>query len=330
MKTTRTLIVAILAGGVSYLVISLLVMGRPEARAAPPEHFPILSRFELPRDYGYFIGDVIPLTLVVETTGGVVLDLVNLPQPGETHGFFEVRDLQLSVSSPSDGLTVYQAAYTLQYFGVTPHMVHFAPLDILYALPNDHVAPTNAYRYKSLLTQPVAINMSRIGPARPTHPLDLKGPVTHSRAGMIWASVILGMGLLCAATGAWGREWYRHLQLRQTVPSSTPTPAEQTLAILRQEGAALHPVVEPVFPGVGRLSYLVRQYLHDDLGVPARTLTTTELAALLQDTPFCQDLLSILERCDTLTYQTPDLFQPEARQLWWEALTVFEKLQKAD
>jgi hypothetical protein len=330
MKTTRALIVAILAGGVSYLVMSLLVIGRPEARAAPPERFPILSRFELSRDYGYFIGDVIPLTLVVETAGGVVLDLVNLPQTGEKHGFFEVRDLQLSVSSPSDGLTVYRAAYTLQYFGATPLMVHFAPLDILYALPDDRAAPTNAYRYKSLLTQPVAFNMSRIGPARPTHPLDLKGPVTHSRAGMIWASVILGTGLLCAATGARGREWYRHRQLCRTVPSCTPTPAEHILAILRQEGAALHPIVESVFPGVGRLSYLVRQYLHDALGVAASTLTTTELAALIHDKPFCQDLLSILERCDALKYQTPDWSQTEARQLWWEALTLFEKLQKAD
>jgi len=57
----------------------------PAEPTPAPASFPIVTSFELPRDYGYFIGDEIPLTLMIESQKGVVIDLVNLPRQGEQH-----------------------------------------------------------------------------------------------------------------------------------------------------------------------------------------------------------------------------------------------------
>ena len=330
MTKLCTLLAAMCVGSVSYLVVSFLVTTRPAPPTAPSERFPILSRFELQRDYGYFIGDAIPLRLVVETASGVVLDLVHLPQKGEKHGVFEIRDLQLTTSASADGGKVYYADYTLQYFGATPLIGRFEPLDILYALPTDRAALTNTYSYKSLLTQPVAIHIARIGPDQPVPSLDIKGPIDVSRTGIIQTSFATGAMLLLIALGGGYREWHRARQRRQACHAASLTPTNTTLAVLRQESAAWYPAAEPGFPGVIRLHHLLRQYLHDTLGRPANTLTTTELAVMLPDKPFYKDLLYLLERCDTLKYQAPTDTNTEERQLWWEAMTLFEKLQKAE
>lgn len=330
MTKLYTILAAILVGGVSYLVTSLLVTARFEPPAAPSERFPILARFELPRDYGYFIGDAIPLTLVLETAGGVVLDLINLPQKGEKHGLFEIRDLQLTTAASADGLKVYRADYTLQYFGATPLTVRFEPLEILYALPIERASSSTPYNYQSLRTQPVAMHIARMGPYQPTPALDIKGPVDDRRAGLIWVSLAMGAVFLLAALGGGCREWHQHWQCHRTAQAAAFTPADTALGALRQEGAVWYPTAESAFPGTARLSHLLRQYLHDTCGIPASTLTTTELATALHDRPLYKDILYALERCDTLRYQAPDAAGVEERHLWWETITLFEKLQKAD
>jgi hypothetical protein len=330
MTKLCTLLVAILAGSASYLVASFLMTTPPAPPTTPPERFPILSRFELPRDYGHFIGDAIPLRLLIETASGVVLDLGHLPQKGEKHGIFEIRDLQLTTSTSVDGGKVYYADYTLQYFGATPLIGRFEPLDILYALPTDRAALTKTYSYKSLLTQPVAIHIARMGPDQPRPSMDIKGPINVSRVGIIRTSLTTGAMLLLIAIGGGGREWHRARQHRRACRAAALTPTNMILAVLRQESDAWYPAAEPGLPGVIRLHHLLRQYLHDALGLPANTLTTTELAVVLYNKPFYKDILYLLERCDTLKYQAPTDTSVEERQLWWEAMTLFEKLQKDD
>jgi hypothetical protein len=330
MTKSRAIFVAILVGGVSYLVTSLLMTAQFELPAASSEHFPILARFELPRDYGYFIGDAIPLTLVLETASGVVLDLVNLPQKGEKHGLFEIRDLQLTKSVSAEGLKVYRAAYTLQYFGATPLTVRFEPLEILYALAAERATPTAPYSYQSLRTQPVALYIARMGPYQPTPALDIKGPVDDRRTGVIWLSLATGAMFLLTALGGGCRAWHQRWQRHRVAQAAALTPASTALEALRQEGAVWYPTTASVFPGAARLSHLLRQYLHDAYGIPASTLTTAEVAAMLHDKPFYKDILYALERCDALRYQAPVATGVEEQHLWWEAMTLFEKLQKAD
>jgi hypothetical protein len=327
MKQLPTLFIACCAAAISYLA-TVGVLAQTETPAPATESFPILTRFELPRDYGYFLGDEIPLTLLIETAHGVVLDLVNLPKKGEKHGLFEVRDVQLTSSAAANGQKVYRAQYTLQYFGATPLSTYFEPLEVLYALPEDRVAPTNTYLYKSLRTQPVRLNVSRIGPYHPTQAIDIKGPLGDSRAGIIWGSATVGILLVLTSTGSWCWHRYQYRQLCTEAAPANPSPAECTLAILRQEGTAFRPVVEAPSPGAERLSDIIRQHLHDGLGISARVLTNSELVPLLQDQLLGKELLRLLERCDTLKYQESLWSQTEERQLWWEAITLFEKLQE--
>jgi hypothetical protein len=136
--------------------------------------------------------------------------------------------------------------------------------------------------------------------------------------------------LLLLAIGGGGREWYRARQCRRACQAAALSPASTTLAVLRQASAAWYPSAEPGLPGASRLHQLLRQYLHDALDLPASTLTTTELAVVLHNKPFYKDILYLLERCDTLKYQVPIDTSAAEQQLWWEAMTLFEKLQKAD
>ena len=327
MIKTRTF-VAILAA-VSFGLGTYLLMSRhPEPALPSEERFPIVSRFELPRDYGYFIGDEIPLTLIIETHGRVVLDLVNLPQKGEKHGLFEIRGLSLSLPTSNNEHKVYRASYVLQYFGATPLTAQFQGLEILYALSDARSGPHDTYAYKSLFTQPVTINVSRIGPFRPAHAMGVKGPQQIHRQELIFASYIFGTAFLCLVLGTWLRACRRQVQYESASPQDAPTVADTTLQTLKQEGVFLLPSEEPAIPLVSRLSQLLRQYFRDAHGIPAFTSTATELAPYLPDEPLYEELLLLLERCEDLKHQPPEASQMEERQLWWEAIMLFEKIQK--
>jgi hypothetical protein len=329
MKTLAAVIAGTLAAGASALVISWAILSHPALPASPSNRFPILSRFELPRDYGYFIGDEIPLTLVIETTSDVILNLVNLPQPGDKHGLFEIRDLTITSASPRRGHTVYRAAYILQYFGATPLRAQFERLEVLYALPNDRVGPDNTYAYKSLFTQPVTINLARISPLQTTPAINIKGPLSDRRSGLIWTGFTAGGLLLLTAVCGWLWEWRRHCLHQRAQQSTPPSAVDTALQALRQHGFA-RPLDEPVVPVALRLSQIIRKYLQDAFALPAFALTTTELASCLDHQPLVQELLYILTRCDTLKYQQSGGSPAEERQLWWEALALFEKLHRAD
>jgi hypothetical protein len=329
MKQLRVLCIAVVTAALSYTVGA----SHASQAAEPPtdtERFPILTRFEYPRNYGYFIGDEIPLTLVVEASRGVVLDLINLPKKGEKHGLFEIRQAQLSTETAAEGTMVYRAAYTLQYFGPAPLTLQFEPLEILYAQSGERASPTQAYTYKSLLTQPVTLSLARIGPYGPTHAQDIKGPVAASRTVLLWGS--FGIGALCLMAAVWvgSSQWYHHRKTHQESGATYQSPAALALEVLQQEGAALRPMAEAALPGVERLQYLIRQYISATYALPASTLTTTELVACLQEQPYGEALGDLLERCDTVKYDAPTACQAEAWQLWWEATTVFEKLQHAE
>lgn len=296
----------------------------------PIDRFPILPRFEVPRNYGFFIGDEIPLTLVIETDHGVVLDLVNLPQKGEKHGLFEVRDMTLTSHTTASDRTVYRAAYTLQYFGATPLTAPFEGLEILYANTTDRTGLQGEYTYKSLITQPVLLNMSRIGPFRPTSPKPHKAPVEDRRIVMMALSSTVG--ILCLATSliGWFKEWKRYAQGQREVETCVLSPEAHTLQMLQDEGQALYPDNYEIFPLVPRLSHIVKEYVETAYQLPAFSMTTAELSEQLHDQPYAQDIMFVLEQCDALQYQSPDQQQDDGRQLWWETTAFYEKLQQVN
>lgn len=312
-----------------YLTVPIVVSARSEPSAASSKQFPIFSRFELPRNYGYFIGDEIPLTLVIETTGDIVLDLVNLPNKGYQHGLFEIRDRKTTFSTDANATKVYRIAYTLQYFGPTPWSEPFGPLEILYALTPDPNVSGQAHIYKRLLTQPIVIHMARIGPLQPTAVPQMKGLQDDQRSVVIWLSFTLGMAMVFTAIAGWGWLCYTTWQHRRTLSSHLPTAAAQALQRLRHEGAFFFHSPEASPPSVGaRLDYIVREYLHTQYGVPAFNLTPPELAVHLNGSLGNPAILSVLERCASLKYQAPTAIPMIERQLWKEATTLFETRQE--
>jgi hypothetical protein len=321
------ILLALVCAG-SYVALQAFTITPPVPAVTPVERFPIVSRFELPQAYGHFIGDEIPVTLVLETSGDVVVDLINLPHVGETFGPFEVRDLHVTTANLSQSHKVYRAAYNLQYFGPTPFTAVFGPLEILYAFPPAPDVPAPTYTYKRLQTQPAVVHMARLSPQSAAYPVRIKGDVADARTGMIWLLSILGTVLILAAIGGWGWEqrivWQRHWG--RTAQMHTVT--RQALRTLEDEAAILFRTPEGVTSLAGaRLEHILREYVQVVYQVPAFTLTTSELTPQLNGTPQAQELLCLLEQCEALKYQSPPIPPAVERDLWWHTIVLFEKLQ---
>ena len=329
MKYVRLLLVLLALGcGGSSLLVQALANTPDEPAATPSEQFPILSRFDLPRTYGYFIGDEIPVTLVLETSGNVVLDLINLPQPGEKFGPFEIRTLQLSSTTLPAGTKIYRAAYTLQYFGPTPMTTLFGPLEILYAFPPDRKLQESTYTYQRLLTQPAVIHMARLGPRQALPPVHIKGHVDDARLGLIRVFFILGTVLVLGAVGSLGWEGFTTWQ-RHRASASPRSAIEQTLQTLRHEASVLFRApAAPTSLVAARLDHILREYVQTAYDVSASTLTTPELAAQLSSTPHTPDILRLLEQCEALRYQPASAPSAVGQELWQDTITLFEKLQE--
>jgi hypothetical protein len=323
----RTAVIAVFMGLFSYLAVEALAGETPEPVAPAPEAFPIVTRFDLPRDYGYFIGDEIPLTLYIETAKDTVLDLVNLPRKGEQHGLLEIRDFALTSTYDAAGGIVYCAAYRLQYFGAAPLTIQFEPLELLYALAKDPTGSPHVSNYRSLFTQPVTINISRIGPYQPTQALDPKGPLTDVRADLVWLPCLLGTTFLFLAMGGWRQTW-RQYRRQQRPPEGVQTSSiEKALYALRQLTGHLGFLHAETPTASASLGHIIRDYLQAEWNVPAFTLTPAELAARLQGEARTQPLLNLLQQCDTYKYQ-PTADQAAERFLWETTLTLFEHLDK--
>jgi hypothetical protein len=329
MRYGRLLLILLaLAGGSGYVALQTFAVRTADSAVAPAEQFPIVPRFELPQAYGYFIGDEIPVTLVIETAGEVVLDLINLPQAGSKFGPFEIRALHLTSTALPQGAKVYRAAYTLQYFGPTPFTTVFGPLEILYALPASPRGSAPTYTYQRLLTQPAVIHMSRLGPRHSPHPAPIKGDVSDARTGPVWTWSILGTLLVLTATGGWAWEQFTSWQRRRRGVVHPPTVTRQVLQTLRHEATVLFSAPEGAASLVGaRLEHILREYVQAIYQVPAFTLTTSELATQLGGTSQAQDIVRLLQQCEALKYQSPLVPPAVERALWWNTITLFEKLQ---
>jgi hypothetical protein len=332
MKAAVLILCVTLAGLLSVWSVEAFILAEPEpepeteAEPFPSERFPIVTRIELPRDYGFFIGDEIPLTVIIEASPDAVLDLVNLPRAGEQHGQLEIRHFKLTSTVRADRTTTYQAAYRMQYFGIAPFTISFEPLEILYAARQDRDEIANAYHYKSLFTQSVSINISRIGPYRSTPALEPKGPLHDRRTVFFWIPIIGGALCMVAAFGGLGRESWQVWKQWSGAEADALTAAEKTLERLRRGEATPALSAESLAPAVSHLGAIVRAYLQDACGISAYTLTPSELAARLEASQQVQDVVGLLQRCETLKYQPDETSEAEEHFLWEEAVTLFERL----
>jgi hypothetical protein len=271
---------------------------RPPVPAGQP--FPILPRIELPREYGFFVGDEIPLTLIVEVAAGARIDLVNLPQKGNTHGVFEVRDVHIKEALQGHGKRVYRLEYLLQYFGPAPLTVIFPPLEILYAHDQERDAVSGAYDYHTLLTQPAHIHIARLGPLAPADARTVAAPFADERTPLTWG--LIGLGGLCLAVGSCGlgRQGYRQLAAFRRATGGAPTPEAQALEALR---GVEHLTREERLPEVSvQVSEIVRRFLGEVYLFSPFTKTTAELVQALPDGLYRQEVHRLLSDCDVLKF----------------------------
>jgi hypothetical protein len=333
-KCATCLSIALLSSLLTYLALH----SPPEARLASPatfaigfpiEKFPILPRFEVPRPYGSFIGDQIPLRLIIETTGDVVVNLANLPQKGQKHGPFEITDMQITRQPASSQSRVYQVAYTLQYFGPTPIAAMFEGVEILYANATERHTPQRPYTYKRLITQPVSINISRLSPLHLTASRGHKGTIEDQRVLSVWIGGIFTT-LCFAAASVLG---VKSLKKNASPPphiSSTSPPAEeeQDLHVPFYDLLTSHPASLEDADLVQRLRHTLNAHIQTVYGLPAFSMSSAQIAEHLPNHPDTEAIVSLLECCEVLRSPLPDRQYEGEHEICWEAATRFEKGQK--
>ena len=144
--------------------------------------FPIKVDFRTPKNFGFHIGDEIPLTVTLEVRNGVIIDLVNLPHRKDIHRPFEVREMKVDKRLEKER-TVYTVSYRLQCFtpALAVNKVNFPPLHIGYATPEDWNPMESKYRYRDLYSQSFQVFFSRTAPFFGSMK-ELKGPLLDQKA----------------------------------------------------------------------------------------------------------------------------------------------------
>lgn len=270
----------------------------PVAQAAG-EKPPISARFETSRDFGYHIGDLIPLTLRIEAESGVVIDLESLPHRGEAVGPFEVRNVLIDHSRTSSG-SAYRIEFTLQTFvpAISAVGVVFPPLELRFALPEDRAAD-GGYVYRAVALPPHLFFLSPTA-VGPRVMRASKGPVLPHTAWFFWSAVSLGGALLTLALGMLARDlarwWQRGIEAKR---SNAEERALATLRLLRERYLACEEKTPFLFL---KLSGVLRRFLSKQCGIPARVQTIRQIRERFSGHPLENELAEVLERCNEVIY----------------------------
>jgi hypothetical protein len=288
----------------------------PEPAAGPP---PITVRIESPRDFGYHIGDVIPLTVAVDAPPDVVLDLENLPRPGDGLGPFEVRRVRVDRGLERAGAR-YRIRLELQTF-VAGHagILAVPPFELRYARSEERSADgTHVFETLMLPGQVLSLSPTVTSPREPRPD---KAAVVPPPGAVFWTTVIIGAA--CLAAGGTGGiaalvAWRRRHAARAG-PSRAQHRALRTLGLLRDRYLG-DPEKAPVL--AARVSAVVRRFLEATRGVPARRLTTAELIAQLDGGPDHEALDAVLQRCNRVVYGGYRPTRQEQKRLLREAASL--------
>jgi hypothetical protein len=270
---------------------------------APREPFPITIDFDCPRNFGFHIGDEIPLTVTLEASRHVVVDLVNLPQKRENHGPFEIRDMKVDRHRKGEQ-TVYTVSYRLQSFtpAIAVDRLTFPPLRISYATKDDWNPVTSAYDYRNLLSQPFDILVSRtatfFGPMK-----DVKGPVTDRRAAVMWqVALVVGTVLTLLGLITWPWEFIRKKwQAERAEEAETAVDrAIQALEKARENCFNYDDHRKHLFFEINRI---LRSFLKEACDLRTANRPSMEILHQLRDRPFYENLSTLVTRINQVIYE---------------------------
>jgi hypothetical protein len=285
----------------------------------------IAARFETPRDFGYHIGDVIPLTLVIEAERGAVVDLESLPHRGQTVGRFEVRNVRISHVQTASG-SAYRIEFALQTFvPATPAAgVEFPPLDLRFAVAEDRLAD-GGYAYRAVTLPPTMFFLS---PAA-TGPRALrpdKGSVVPRAGWLFWSSVSLG-ALAIVTGGAMlardlARWWHRRSIQRR---SKAERRALATLVVLRNRYVACEAMTAVLFEKIGGV---LRRFLGEQCGIPARVETVPQIKERFKGHPLEKEIGEVLERCSEVMYDAHRPTSSDKERIIREVSLLISELER--
>ncbi len=267
------------------------------------EAFPITVDFHCPRNFGFHIGDEIPLTVTMEAEDGPIVDLVNLPQKGETHGPFEVRDVRIR-KGRENGRAVYTVFYELQSFepAIAVDRLKFPPLRISYATEGDWNPVESKYHYRSLFSQAFDIFVSRtatyFGPMK-----DIKGPIEDGRTALIWkVTTVVGGLMVLLALITWPWDFIRRRR-RVGGESPNPTPRDRAIKALQEARETCFNYEDHRKRLFFEINAILRSFLRDVCGLNTANKPSMEIVHELKDRPFYEELKGFVARINQVIYE---------------------------
>ena len=287
-----------------------------EVGSTGPQTFPVIVDFESPRNFGFHVGDEIPLTITMKVEKGSIVDLVNLPKEKESHGPFEVRGVSIKKRNKK-GQTEYRVSYRLQSFepAIAVDRLTFPPLNISYSMEKDWDRKESKHEYQTLLSQDYDILVSRtatyLGPMKP-----LKGPLGDKTGIIIWkVATVAGGTMMFIALFTWFMDFIRKRKIfaakKQMLSSS-----DRALKALQQarencfnhEDHRKHLFFE--------VNAILRDFLKEVCDLDAANRPTTEIVQTLKDRPYYDELNNLVARINQVVYEgdAPVDVEPIVRQ----------------
>ena len=274
-----------------------------DADPSEQEPFPITIDFHCPRDFGFHIGDEIPLTVTLEARKGVILDLINLPQKNDTHGPFEVRDMRVR-KRRENGRTVYTVLYQLQCFtpAIAVDRVNFPPLHIGYATKEDWDPMESKYNYRGLFSQSYEILFSRTATYFGSMK-DMKGPILDKKAALMWKIAIMAGGLMAlAALFTWPWNFIRkRRKMGQAQPC--PTAKDRALKALQEARENCFNYDDHRKRLYFEVNAILRNFLQEVFALPTANRPALEIISQLKGRPEYEELMDFVGRINRVIYE---------------------------
>jgi hypothetical protein len=267
------------------------------------EVFPITIDFHCPRNFGFHIGDEIPLTVTLEAREGIILDLVNLPRKNDIHGPFEVRDMKMR-KRRENGRTVVTVSYQLQCFtpAIAVSRVSFPPLYIGYATQEDWDPMELKYRYRSLFSQSFEILFSRTATYFGSMK-EAKGPIPDKKAAVLGKVAIFAGGLIAlAGLITWPLNFIRIRKKMAQAPRCL-TAKDRALKALQEARENCFNYEDHRKRLYFEVNAILRNFLKEVFGLPTANQPALEMIGQLKERPEYEELMDLVRRINRVIYE---------------------------
>jgi hypothetical protein len=276
------------------------------------ENGDVLMQVSSQRDYGYRIGDVIPIRITILAGDNVMIDFSSLKQG--VLGFTG-SDFQLAADDPvvistqaKDGGTEYIIDLNVQSFVPEP-LIDFT-VDLAYS--TGFVPGTTELDWNVLTTPDFVISTSITTDAGTSYKEGSTSPTGNGSPWLMWPALILGFVLVLLWPARRLLSWLNRVRPGRRLPANEVAwkSLDNTFASAREHGFS--------DGHYKQISSAVRLYVGATLkgnGKDFETLTRAEVTAQLIGHPQIATISSVLAKCDQALYTKVALSDEENRLL---------------